>query len=105
MTTFGLPDLRGRAAHGSSSDTGSVGVARGADVAALSADSLPAHTHGAEANATWPATNVTGGHTSDVHLGIPGPGEWYHLGIPASPTGLTADAGPWPVLMMYCCGV
>lgn len=66
-TTFGLPDLRGRAAVGAGTGPGlspyHLGQFGGMEQVTISADNLPAHTHptpasGNEANVETPAPNV-----------------------------------------------
>ena len=82
QTTFGLPDLRGRAALGVGQGPGlqlyALGEAGGAELVALNASQFAAHTHALEAAAT--ATTPT-------------PGSGVVLGTPAAATPIYAAAG------------
>jgi len=59
-TTFGLPDLRGKAGMG---ETGNVlNVASGSTTVTLDASTMPMHTHGLNANATRPTLATATGN-------------------------------------------
>lgn len=73
VTTFALPDLRGRAVMGSGTNI-PPGAIAGTETVALTADQLPSHTHALQASTTkgagrggTPSANVFGENTAPVN--------------------------------------
>jgi microcystin-dependent protein len=71
-TTFGLPELRGRAPVHVGANGVTLGQKSGAETATLSAGALPQHSHAlrataASANATDPAGRALAGSTADLY--------------------------------------
>lgn len=68
-TSFALPDLRGRSPR-ETGDTGPIGQKSGVETVAISASTMPAHTHGvlvnAATNTSDPTNNYLGTGTTDT---------------------------------------
>lgn len=91
VTTFGLPDLRGRAPIGQGQAPGFsqyyIGQNGGAETVMLTLDNLPSHTHSADVSnlVITPSATTAAGTTN-----VPGP-TLVHAALPATGVGPTAS--------------
>ncbi len=110
-TTFGLPDLRGRAIVGQGSMPGghvyTTGQVGGAKSVTLTVNQIPPHTHGItvkanqiESNSNDPQNNFLGGGAGNNYTATAGD---VTMNVNAAKTALTGGNQPLTILDPYLC--